>query len=610
MRMVTVTINDKKVEVAEGTTVLRAAEQAGITIPTLCDHKSLAPYGGCRLCLVEVEGARTLQPSCTLPVTPNMVVHTDTAKVKEARKFVLTLLFSERNHFCMYCQVSNGDCELQNSAYAEGMTHWPLQPNWTPFTVDATHPFMVIDNNRCILCRRCVRGCAELVGNFTLGIEERGSNSYLIADLGTPFGESTCISCGTCVSLCPTGAIIDRQSAYLGRAKDSIHTKSICTQCSIGCGIEVVHRDNNISRIEANWDAEVNGGLLCKHGRFEPVADNRNRILTPMVKKGEALKAATYQEAVDAIGKVIKSDSLASYISPKLPAETLYEFKKLFVDGVKNSQVTTLSDGAVFNFAGDGKKTLEGSLADVKDADCVITLGADLVETHQVAGFFVKRALPLGTKLIVVEDQSSKLSEYADEKHKTKEIAAVKNSGLLSKAAKVSIVLGLVTPSADVLKGLNELVDSLTKAGKEVSVLSLKGDANSYAAYLYQMAGSVDIKKAKAAFILLGEEEPSQKLLKDLEGVAFVAVQAAYSSPLTARADVVLPATIWSETEGHFVNLEGRIQKTVQVITPPEGIKSYHEVMDACAKAAGVKLDGEWKKAVNKNLLVTDLIEA
>ncbi len=608
--MVTVTINDKKVEVAEGTTVLRAAEQAGITIPTLCDHKSLAPYGGCRLCLVEVEGARTLQPSCTLPVMPNMVVHTDTEKVKEARKFVLTLLFSERNHFCMYCQVSNGDCELQNSAYAEGMTHWPLQPNWTPFTVDATHPFMVIDNNRCILCRRCVRGCAELVGNFTLGIEERGSNSYLIADLGTPFGESTCISCGTCVSLCPTGAIIDRQSAYLGRAKDSKHTKSICTQCSIGCGIEVVNRDNNISRIEADWDAEVNGGLLCKHGRFEPVADKRNRILTPMVKKGDALKAATYQEAADAIGTAIKSDAVVSYASPALPAEALYDFKKLFVDGIKNGQATTLADGSVYNFAAEGKKSLEGTLEDLRSADCVITFGADLVETHQVAGFFVKRALPTGTKLIVVEDQPSKLSEFADEKHKVKELSAVKSSDLLSKATKVSIVLGLAAPGSEVLKGLNDLIESLKKAGKEVSVLSLKGGANSYAAYLYQISGAVDLKKAKAAFILLGEEEPSQKLLKELEGVPFVAVQAAYSSSLTARADVVVPATIWAETEGHFINLEGRVQKAVQVITPPEGILTFHEVMDTFAKSAGVKLDGDWKKGVNKNLLITELIEA
>jgi formate dehydrogenase major subunit len=164
----------------------------------------LKPFGGCRLCLVEVEGARTLQPSCTLPVNEKMVVLTSTSKVKAARKFVLTLIFSDRNHFCPYCQVSGGDCELQNSALDEGMSHWPFQPNWQHFNVDATHEYFVMDHNRCILCHRCVRACNQLVGNSTLGIEERGASSMLVADTGVPLGESSCVACGTCVSVCPT----------------------------------------------------------------------------------------------------------------------------------------------------------------------------------------------------------------------------------------------------------------------------------------------------------------------------------------------------------------------------------------------------------------------
>jgi len=137
--MIKLTIDGKPIEVLEGTTVLNAARQAGIEIPTLCEHPHLSPYGGCRLCLVEVEGMRTLQPSCTLPAGNNMVIKTNTEKTKAARKFVLTLIFSERNHFCPYCQVSGGDCELQNAAYHEGMTHWALQPNWQPYPVDASN---------------------------------------------------------------------------------------------------------------------------------------------------------------------------------------------------------------------------------------------------------------------------------------------------------------------------------------------------------------------------------------------------------------------------------------------------------------------------------------
>ena len=186
--MVNVTIDGKQIQVPEGTTVLRAAERAGIEIPTLCDHPQLTPYGGCRFAWSRWKArARFSHPArCRSPTI--WLLKPIPEKVKEARKFVLTLIFSERNHFCLYCQVSGGDCELQNSAYAEGMTHWPLQPNYTPFPVDASHPYFVLDNNRCILCRRCVRACGELVGNFTLGFEERGANSYLVADLG-PLGE-------------------------------------------------------------------------------------------------------------------------------------------------------------------------------------------------------------------------------------------------------------------------------------------------------------------------------------------------------------------------------------------------------------------------------------
>jgi formate dehydrogenase major subunit len=131
--MININIDGKQIEIAEGTTVLKAARASGIEIPTLCDHPQLTPYGGCRLCLVEVDGMRTLQPSCTLPVMNNMVVRTDTDKTRDARKFILNMIFSERNHFCPYCQVSGGDCELQNAAYHEGMTHWTLQPNWKSY---------------------------------------------------------------------------------------------------------------------------------------------------------------------------------------------------------------------------------------------------------------------------------------------------------------------------------------------------------------------------------------------------------------------------------------------------------------------------------------------
>lgn len=209
--MTQVTIDGQTIDVPAGTTVLQAARLAGAEIPTLCDHPALKPYGGCRLCVVEIQGARVLQASCTLPVSPGMVVNTDTPKVRKAREFVLSLIFSERNHFCMYCQKTDGDCELQNAAYGEDMTHWPMQPNWKPYQVDASNPYFVIDHNRCILCTRCVRVCDEIEGAHTWDVMGRGVNAAVITDLNQPWGESeSCTNCGKCVHVCPTGALVEK----------------------------------------------------------------------------------------------------------------------------------------------------------------------------------------------------------------------------------------------------------------------------------------------------------------------------------------------------------------------------------------------------------------
>jgi formate dehydrogenase major subunit len=630
--MVNVTIDGKQIQVPEGTTVLRAAESAGIKIPTLCDHKELTPYGGCRLCLVEVEGARTLQPSCTLPVNQNMVVKTDTEKVKEARKFVLTLIFSERNHFCMFCQVSGGDCELQNSAYAEGMTHWPLQPNYSPFTVDASNPFFVLDNNRCILCRRCVRACGELVGNYTLGIEERGANSLLVADLGTPLGESTCISCGTCVQVCPTGAIIDRQSAYYGRDKDVTHVKSVCTQCSLGCGIDVVTRDNRVVRIDGDWDSEINHGLLCSLGRFEPLVNDHERVATPLVRKDSRLKAATFSDAVDSASALLKASvkdgsSVGALISSKVSAEALSTFNQLF-KGMKNVQFGTL-DGTGYSSANsslDGK-TKDAALDQIDQADCIVVVGADLIKDHQVAGFLVKRCLPLGSKLILVDTKTNKLASYADavlepgkdyslifdqlkdglqaSEHEEKTDLG-KAISFIKSAGKIMLIIGKLPANigSDKITGF---VKALKSKDQTLDVITLKGQANSYMAYLFGLDKPVNLKGLKTVFVFQGDEEIEQKLAKELELIPNLVVQSTFVSGLTTKAQVVLPAPSWSETEGTYLSADGRIQTIKKVINPSEDTRATVEVLQRFAASTGTKLVEGWKSGLDKTRVAVGL---
>ncbi len=639
--MVNITIDGKTLEVTEGTTVLRAAQAAGVDIPTLCDHPHLTPYGGCRLCLVEVEGARTLQPSCTLPVSNNMVVKTDTKKVLDARKFVLTLLFSERNHFCPYCQVTGGDCELQNAAYHEGMTHWPLQPNYQPYPMDASHPYIILENNRCILCRRCVRACGELIGNFTLGFEERGAKSILVADTGVPLGESTCISCGSCVQVCPTGALIDRWSAYRGKETQVDKTKTICVGCSLGCGVEVLTRNNSLVRIEGDWDYPLNEGVICEAGRFAPMTEKCERIATPLIRKNGTLKAATWDEAISTIAGQIKNapKSVAALISTRQPVETLSRFKQLFSEKLGSDMVTTIEEGLFSrnsaSFAETQKSSFEGTLEDLKNADAVLVFNEDLTKDHQVAGFFIKRVLPFNTKLLVIDRQENGLS-----KHANKVISATKGvdnevlKSLIAAIVKLGISKNKSSISADELQsnaqktGLStddyldaafviassekpvivykdcEGIETLKQLADLINgkMICLKGSANSLAASQLLLDKSLKLDGKKVLFVANGDEDLSQKSIKEIEKVPFKVVQSAYASSLTSIADVVLPATNWLEQEGHYVSADGTVFEAKRSLTPADETLTPFETLDKLANCLDVKLQNDWKKEIHHRI--------
>ncbi len=629
--MINLTIDGKSIEVSEGTTVLNAARKTGIEIPTLCDHPELTPYGGCRLCLVEVEGARTLQPSCTLPVSKGMVVKTDTEKTRAARKFVLTLIFSERNHFCPYCQVSGGDCELQNAAYHEGMTHWPLQPVWNSYPMDASHPYIILENNRCILCRRCVRACAEMAGNFTLGFEERGTRSMLVADLGVPLGTSSCISCGACIQVCPTGAIIDRWSAYKGRETQVDHTKTICTGCSIGCGIDVLTRDNNLMRIEGDWDAGINQGVLCKVGRFFPLDEKRERLHTPLIRKNGKLKPTTWEEAIDFTSEKIKplagktEKGIAAIASSKLSAESLHLFKGLFANGLHSAVVTGLEEGKYTSSATSSAsklgKPFEGTLSKLAESDCVVSFGVDLVKHHEVAGFMAKRNIPNGTKIIVFDanpNEFAKWSELAVKPSKgitesfVNELKAAKvqiDSGKMNEADPVYQSLVLIAKSANPVfiidgyvdeKVITAFVEFAGMVGAEI--INLKGGANSLVAAQYQLDKPFKLNGQLLGYFILSDEEPSQHLMKEAEKIAFKVVQASYTSPMSEIADVVFPVASSFEEEGHFVNFEGKLQQTHKSLNAPEGVWTNLAVLEALSKKLAVKPKNDWKETLTKQV--------
>ena len=562
MTLVNLTINGQEVSSPAGSTVLQAAEAAGIDIPTLCNHPALAPAGACRMCLVEVERQRALQTACTFPVAEGMVVHTESPRCVEARKFMLELLFSERNHYCMYCQMS-GDCELQDLAYRYGLTAWPYPRPTDPMPVDASREYFAFDHNRCVLCRRCARACNELVANHTLGVHERGIHSLITADLNVPMGESSCIQCGTCLQVCPTGALMDLKSAYRGREEEVQRTKSTCVGCSIGCGIELVSRANHLLRIEGDWDAEVNAGLLCVVGRFEPLFDDRQRVIQPLVRRNGALEPATWDEALDLVAERLADGGLAALISARATTETMTQFGKLFRSlGAE----TVAAVGGLAPTLGT-----EGKLADLDEADIILVVGADLKKDHQVAGAFVRRAVDRGARLALAAEPHNGLAPYAawhaaaDQMDKLVEIAA--------RASRPVVVCAADLPA--------EAETALAPLAGKASFIGLSKGSNSRgaAAAGLPLSDGEEANSARALYVLA--EDDALNISRN--GAEFVAAQASYAGPLTDVADVVLPAPIWAEQAGRVTNTEGRVQPVQAALTPPEGVWPTVKVLKALA---------------------------
>ncbi|MAU41327.1 MAG: formate dehydrogenase subunit alpha [Kordiimonas sp.] len=421
---VTLTIDGQTVTTTAGTSVMRAAAEAGINIPKLCATDSLNSFGSCRLCLVEIEGARGYPASCTTPVAQGMEIATQTNKLADIRRGVMELYISDHPLDCLTCSA-NGDCELQDMAGQVGLRDVRYGfdgESHLDAPKDTSNPYFTFDASKCIVCSRCVRACEDIQGTFALTVDGRGFDSKISTGPAGNFMDSDCVSCGACVQACPTATLTENSIIEQGQPEHS--TVTTCAYCGVGCAFRADMKGNEVVRMVPWKDGKANDGHSCVKGRFAfGYATHKDRITTPMIRDSidDPWKAVSWDEAfaytADKLHDIQSKhgkNSVGAVTSSRCTNEETYLVQKMVRAVFGNNNVDNCAR-VCHSPTGYGLKTTLGESAgtqpfdSIDEADVIMVIGANPTDAHPVFGSRMKQRLRQGAKLIVADPRATDL---------------------------------------------------------------------------------------------------------------------------------------------------------------------------------------------------------
>ncbi len=422
-KRVSLTIDGVTVNVPEGTSVMRAATQAGVNVPKLCATDSLEAFGSCRLCLVQIEGRRGFPASCTTLVEPGMKVTTQSPKLATLRRGVMELYISDHPLDCLTCPA-NGNCELQEMAGVVGLRevrYGYAGENHLEAPKDESNPYFSFDATKCIVCSRCVRACEEVQGTFALTVLGRGFDSK-ISPGGTDFLSSECVSCGACVQACPTSTLMEKSIEERGQPDHVVATT--CAYCGVGCSFRAEMKGNEVVRMVPDKQGGANHGHSCVKGRFAwGYATHPDRITTPMIRARitDPWREVSWEEAFAYTASELRriqgtygAASIGAITSSRCTNEETYLVQKLVRAVFGNNNVDTCAR-VCHSPTGYGLKTTLGESAGTQDfdsvehADVIVVIGANPTDAHPVFASRMKKRLREGAGLVVIDPRQTDL---------------------------------------------------------------------------------------------------------------------------------------------------------------------------------------------------------
>ena len=424
MEEISLTINGTRMSCPPGTTVLEAAEEHGIPIPKLCYHPDLKPVGACRLCLVEDEKSGRIMASCVTPVAPGMEIQTDSPRVMRHRRNILRLMMAEHPESCLVCSKGNR-CQLRELAGRIGLGETGLYPIPNYKGIEQANPFIIRDLSKCILCGRCIRADHELVVAGAIDYHMRGFASRPATLHDLPLESSSCTFCGTCVSICPTGALTPKISGHVGTPEREVLTT--CGFCGVGCSILMGVAGQKV--VEINPSAlrgSVNTATLCVRGHFaHDFLNSRERLTHPLIRKDNDLVPVSWDEALDHVAgrltDIKKEDgpqSIGLFGSSKCTNEENYLFQRLArvllgTNNVDNGGFMAGREALRVVEEKTGGRRRPNRLAHLEKAEIIIVLGADPGHSAPVVGYHLKRAAKRGIPIIGVDPRKTDLFPFS-----------------------------------------------------------------------------------------------------------------------------------------------------------------------------------------------------